>query len=234
MIKSRVLLAGALLAAAAGAAQADVTVSPAVVSDYDFRGISQSKNDPAFQLGATYAHESGFYVGAWGSNVDFGLDKPDIELDVTTGFTFGDAKEGFAYDVGAVYYTYVSASDFNFPEIYAGITRDWFNAKLFYSWDFGGVKESAYYLSTTGTFPLPADFGLAVHAGYSGGNYWDTFYGNGYFDWSVGVTKALGKFTLGLAFVDGSDLPTGPKNTPFSSASKVVATVTTTLPWASE
>ena len=59
MIKSRVLLAGALLVAA-GAANAGVTVTPAVVSDYDFRGISQSAKDPAFQLSVNYTADSGF------------------------------------------------------------------------------------------------------------------------------------------------------------------------------
>ncbi len=229
MNTSRILLAGALLAAT-GAAQAAVTVTPTVVSDYDFRGISQTAESPALQLAVTYANDSGFYLGGWGSNVDFGAGDPNIELDVTAGFTFGDAKEGFAYDIGAVEYTYVGKSDFNYPEIYAGITRDWFNAKLFYSWDFGGLSQNAWYLSSTGTFPLPSDFSLVAHAGYSGGDYWDTNYGDGYFDWSIGVTKAFGKFNVGLSFVDGSDLPSSGKV--FSTDSKVMLSISTTLPWA--
>jgi uncharacterized protein (TIGR02001 family) len=234
MTKSRVYLAGALLLASAGAAQADsFTVSPAVVSDYDFRGITQTAKDPALQVGATYSHDSGFYVGAWSSNVNFGPGDPKIELDLTSGFTWGDAKESFAYDAGIVYYTYVSKSDFNYPEVYFGITKDWFNAKLFYSWDFGGVGDSAWYLSTTGTFPIPADFSLVAHAGYSGGDYWDKAYGNGYFDWSIGVTKALGNFTLGVSFIDGSDLKDSPGKV-FDTRSKVVGTITTTLPWSAK
>jgi len=234
MIKSRVLLAGALVLSSLGAAHADsFTVSPALVSDYDFRGITQTAKDPALQVGATYSHDSGFYLGGWGSNVNFGSGDPKVELDLTTGFTWGDAKESAAFDAGVVYYTYVSKSDFNFPEVYFGVTKDWFNAKLFYSWDFGGLGDSAYYLSTTGTFPLPSDFALVAHAGYNGGDYWDKNYGDGYFDWSVGVTKAIGKFTVGLSFIDGSDLADVPGKF-FDTKSKVVATISTTLPWGKE
>jgi uncharacterized protein (TIGR02001 family) len=240
MTKSRVYLAGALLLASAGAAQADsFTVSPAVVSDYDFRGITQSANDPALQVGATYSHDSGIYVGAWSSNVNFGPGDPKIELDLTAGYTWGDAKESFAYDSGIVYYTYVSKSDFNYPEVYFGITKDWFNAKVFYSWDFAGLSQSAWYLSTTGTFPLPQDFSLAVHAGYSFGDYWDkAVQGNektgSYYDWSVGVTKALGNFTLGVSYIDGSNWHDYAGTNVFDTRGRIVGSITTTLPWAAK
>ena len=39
------------------------------VSDYVFRGISQTQNHPAIQGGFDYNHASGFYVGTWASNV---------------------------------------------------------------------------------------------------------------------------------------------------------------------
>ena len=61
----------------------------------------QDRGDIAFQLGATYAAENGFYVGAWGSNVDFGTSKPDLELDYFVGFA-GESSMGFNFDVGAV------------------------------------------------------------------------------------------------------------------------------------
>lgn len=238
MIKSRVLLAGALLAAAASSAHAGLTVTPTVASDYDFRGVTQTENKAAFQLGATYAFDSGAYLGLWGSNVKFGNPPgTNLELDVAGGYTFGDAKEGVAWDIGGVYYTYsggTSPSDLNYLEVYAGATHDWFNAKVFYSPDFGGKATSgntpAWYFSTTGTFALPADFGFVAHAGYSVGDYWDK-YGKSYLDWSVGFTKAIGKFTVGVSYVDGSDLPGASRNQPFSTASKVVGTISTTLPW---
>jgi uncharacterized protein (TIGR02001 family) len=233
MIKSRVLLAGALLTVA-GAANAAITVTPTVVSDYDFRGISQSAKDPAFQLGINYAHDSGFYAGVWGSNVDFGPGDPNVEVDAFVGFAGGDATETVGYDVGAIYYTYVSESDLNYWEFYGGLSKGPLAAKLWFSPDFGNVGESAWYLEANGTFPI-ADSGFAfvAHAGYSGGDYWDEFYDDGYFDWSVGVTKSFGNFAVALKYIDGSDLFSGPSDI-FSTDSKVFASVSTTLPWASE
>ena len=129
MIKSRILLAGALLAVA-GVASADITVTPAVVWDYDFRGVSQTAGDPAVQAGITYTHASGAYVGAWASNVQFGPGDPNIEMDFFGGFAGGDATKSVAYDVGIIYYTYVISPEglgfgpgfvLGLPFLYAGL-----------------------------------------------------------------------------------------------------------------
>jgi uncharacterized protein (TIGR02001 family) len=42
---------------------------PHVVSDYRFRGISQTDKDFAVQGGLTVSHESGLYASVWGSSV---------------------------------------------------------------------------------------------------------------------------------------------------------------------
>src|SRR5262245_47236114 len=90
----------------AGAAHAGVTSTWTAVSDYDFRGISQSNQEPALQASVDYAHDSGWYIGAWASNIDFGIDEassgiddPKIETDFYTGFT-KTLESGFSYDVG--------------------------------------------------------------------------------------------------------------------------------------
>ena len=45
-----------------------VTGGVALMSDYRFRGVSLSGKDFAVQPYLTVSHESGLYVGAWGSN----------------------------------------------------------------------------------------------------------------------------------------------------------------------
>jgi uncharacterized protein (TIGR02001 family) len=232
MTQSKILLAGALLAFA-GAASAEVTVTPAITTDYDFRGITQSAEDPALSLSLNYANDSGFYAGLWGSNVDFGPGDPGLEVDVFAGVTGGDAEETFGWDLGAVYYTYSGASEFNFPELYAGVSKGWFAGKLWYSYDFGGVGDGAYYVEGNGTFPVGGEFKLLAHVGYSGGSYWDNAYGGGYTDFAVGVSRSFGKFDVALKYIDGSDLASGPSKV-FSTDSKIWASVSTTLPWGAE
>jgi uncharacterized protein (TIGR02001 family) len=244
MIKKALLAACPLLLAAPLAQATDWSVTPAIVSDYDFRGITQTALDPAFQVGATVTGESGLYGFAWASNLDDdSYPGADAEVDLGFGFAGGDAEMAIGYDVGLVYYGYPGESDFDYFEVYAGITRNWFGAKIWYSPEFGGDAgqafaeavsgeddTAAYYLEANGTFPLPQDFGLVVHLGVSGGDYWDNTVDDGYFDFAVGVTKSFGNFDFALKYIDGSDLEDGPGDV-FDTGSKGWLSVSTTLPW---
>jgi len=229
MIKSRITLAGALLAVA-GAANAGFSVTPTVTSDYDWRGITQTQEDPAFQLGVNWTHDSGFYLGAWGSNVDFGPGDPSVEVDLFGGFTGGDATESFAYDVGVNYYTYMDAGSLNFVELYAGITKGPFAAKLWFSPEFagdGGKEE--FYLEGNVTYPLPSGFSILGHVGYSTGDGIKVYNGtdDSYLDYSAGVGYGFKNLNLNAKYVNSNDL-NGPGRNAW------IFSISTTLPWASE
>ena len=231
MIKSRIAIAGALLAVAGAASAAGFSATPAVVSDYDWRGLSQTRPEQdghaaaAFQLGLNYGFESGFYVGAWGSNVDFGPGDPNIELDAFAGYAGGDAENGLGYDVGVNTYNYPSCSDCNFWEAYAGVSHGMFSAKLWYSPSYAGNfgDDPGLYIEGNLTYPLPSDFSLTAHVGHSSGKGVKAVIGDSYFDYSVGVGYNVGKFSLSLKYID-TDISGW-------SGSKVVAGITTTLPW---
>lgn len=230
----RILAAFGLLGAAS-AANAGVSSTWTLTNDYDFRGITQSATDPAIQGSIDFATDSGWYIGAWGSNVDFGSADVDLEIDLYTGFS-GSAENGLGYDVGIIYYAYPDESDFDFIEIYGSLAYEWFKGKLWYSNDFGGDSTSgdtpAYYLEGNATIPLPNDFSILGHVGYSAGDYWDDSDAE-YFDYSVGVGYTAGNFNLALKWIDGSDLEIadGTPDDVFSSESRVVFTVATTFPW---
>ncbi|HEX4911055.1 MAG TPA: TorF family putative porin, partial [Permianibacter sp.] len=132
----RTAVAAAMLAGS-GAAMAEVTGNVAVVSDYLFDGITQTQNDPAVQGGVDWAMESGLYLGAWASNVDFDTES-DVETDWYVGYGFGD--ENVSFDFGYVMYMYLpDDDDADYDEIYFGVTfaenttlkywhaRDYFN-----------------------------------------------------------------------------------------------------------
>ena len=126
-----------------------------------------------------------------------------------------------------------SGDKVQFGEAYAGLSYKDFGVKFWYADDFSNSGESATYIEGNASFPLPADFGLALHAGYSDGAYWDATNGGGYFDYSIGVTKSLGNFNLALKWIDGSDLKSsdGTPGDVFTSEGKVQLSVATTLPW---
>jgi len=246
MKQLKVLSAVGLLALA-GAAQADTTSSVAIVSDYDFRGYSQTGEAPALQVSIDFA-TGGWYVGAWGSNVDGfsdgGIDTASTEVDVYTGykFSFGDA----ALDTGLVYYTYAGASDLNFAELYGKFSYKIVSAGLYYSNDFGGKYtgdngDSALYLSADLAIPA-GPLTIGVHAGYSNGDgveaallpavFDDTVTPavqletaqDSYLDYGLGVTYAASNFSVGMKWV-GRD--TGDHR----SDDRIILSVSTALPW---
>ena len=96
---------------------------------------------------------------------------PDVEVDVFAGFAGGDAAESFGYDVGVIYYAYPSASTTSTTvELYAGISKGWFAGKLWYSPDIASSGSSdACYVEGNATIPLPRNFSLLAHVGYSFG-----------------------------------------------------------------
>jgi len=229
-------LAAVALSLAAVSAQAEVTGNAAVVSDYNWRGISQSAGDPALQAGIDYSHASGFYVGAWGSNVDFGdCCDENVEVDLYTGFRGG---ETVTWDVGLIYYFYPGADDLDFPEIYVGLGWEWLSGKISYSNDFGNYDESAFYYEANAAYDLPANFGINAHLGFSDGDGIEAAYGqDNYFDWAVGVTYDWSHFTFGLKYADGSDLETldGTLADDVSNSEGVaIFSVSTSFPWSNE
>lgn len=92
----------------------DVTItgSVALVSDYRFRGVSQSDKDPAIQGGVTVNHSSGLYGGFWASNLagwgTFG--GPNLETDIILGYKT-EVGSGVSIDVGVTYYMYPGGAD---------------------------------------------------------------------------------------------------------------------------
>src|SRR5262245_17315095 len=81
------ILSAAALLALAGTANAGVSSTITATNDYDFRGITQSAKDFAIQASLDYAHDSGWYIGAWASTIDWGDSfDSDVEVDLYTGF----------------------------------------------------------------------------------------------------------------------------------------------------
>ena len=126
---------GAFSVPGTASAQADsLTANAAVVTDYRFRGISQSFKRPALQGGADFAHKSGAYIGTWASTVDkdFLADTKGLEIDLYGGYKF-PLGAGWTGDVGILQYLYPGESLWNTTELYFGGSWEWFSAKYSYS-----------------------------------------------------------------------------------------------------
>jgi uncharacterized protein (TIGR02001 family) len=191
---------------AAFAQDAEEEASPfswslAAVSDYVWRGVSQSDEDPTAQAGLSYSHSSGFYVGTWASGVDFGSGKPNVEVDGFVGYNT-DFSDSVNFDVMVNRYMYPDAGGLNFNELITKFTFiETYSLLVAYSDDFGGTDEDAWYFNGAGSWGLPHDFSLNAGVGF---NKTSDALGDDYVDYNIGVSKSWGMVTGSLAYV-GTD-----------------------------
>lgn len=160
------------------------------VSDYVWRGYSQTQENPALQGGADVSCPLGFYAGTWASNVEFG-DETDVEIDVYGGYS-KELDNGLSFDVGYVRYLYNDFDDSD--EGYAGLSYKMFSAKVYRGFEFEWT-----YLEAGAEFPLPGELGLNFHVGnfdYASGE------GTDYMDWKAGITRSAWGLDFELAFTD--------------------------------
>jgi nitrogen regulatory protein P-II 2 len=179
----KLLLASAVAAAlsapavqvayAADASPHTLTGNVSLVTDYKFRGLSQTYKGPAVQGGFDYSHASGLYVGTWASNVS-GNQFPNgasLELDIYGGYKW--TMGGVGLDVGLLQYYYPGAyyniagpkQKYDTTELYVAGSYKWFSAKYSHSLTdlfgqktatiggFTGIESNA--VASVGT-PLPA------------------------------------------------------------------------------
>ena len=224
-IKTLALVSGLL--ALSGVSQAQFSSTWTAVSDYDFRGFSQSAKDPALQGSADYAFgESGFAVGAWASNVDFDNDA-DFELDLYGGYT-GEINDTFSWTGGFVFYTYPSSDDAgDFVEIYLGLNAGNFGFKQWYTNDLFGLDVDALYTEANYTQPLGDKFSLAFHLGYAYGDGWEDIETTDYavqLNFTAGNFNIFGKFTG----TEGDAEITSDVN---NNEARFLIGVSTTFPW---
>jgi uncharacterized protein (TIGR02001 family) len=188
---------------AAEEAAGPVTLTGGVVlaSDYRFRGVSLSGKDFAVQPYLTVNHESGLYVGAWGSNLSEN-DGDDVEVDLYAGFSGGEAV---TYDIGATYYLYPGVSSFNYVEVTGklGSTIGPASVGLQLSYvpsqDNTGNDDNIYF-GTNASIAVPnSPISIVGSVGMEDGAFTA---GKEKLDWSLGLTAAVSGFTLGVSYVD--------------------------------
>ncbi|HGG61021.1 MAG TPA: hypothetical protein ENK26_14075 [Gammaproteobacteria bacterium] len=188
------IAAGILLSANA---QAGVEGNIGVASNYIWRGVTQTQDQAAISGGLDYSNDSGFYLGTWASNVDFGADATDAgyELDLYGGY--GGEVGGFGYDVGYILYAYPSLDDSNFSEVYLNTGIAGFALGVSYQVDADSTDENYLYLSLGYDIDLGNDWGLSLYGGSYDTGADDSDYTH------YGVSFSKGDFGLAL---DDNDL----------------------------
>jgi uncharacterized protein (TIGR02001 family) len=166
-------LAATLLAASTPVMAVDFSANIGWQSQYFYRGIFQSKSSAQ---GGIDMEAGGFYLGAWGADVDDG-----VEIDYYGGYNFEAGPVSLG--VGATMYTYTGDFDDTYTEanFSAGFAFLTFDAAIGTYDNFGGPELDYQFYSLT-----------AEHNGFYGtiGTFADDFDGT-YFEAGYGSTLSV-------------------------------------------
>ena len=168
-----------------------VTGNVSLATDYVWRGISQTLENPAIQGGFDWAPSDNWYIGTWGSNVDFG-GVENIEMDIYGGWTT-ELDSGLGIDIGFIQYLYFDdAADVDFNEIYAGLSYSGVSGMVSYD-----IDNKSTYLDLGYEYELTNGVTFGAHVG----NY--SFDGGGdYTDYSLGFGASFAGLDYGLNYYD--------------------------------
>lgn len=197
-----------------GSALAQLTGNMSLVTDYRFRGLSQTQNNMAVRGGIDYAHKSGFYVGNWNSSVSSDLYNASsgLETDVYGGIRTSVAK-GVELDLGVYTYNYPNAAlqgkKYDTQEVYAAIIVGPLTARFNQSVsDYFGIANSqgTRYYQIGADIPLVKNLSVQTHVGR-------TDVANSsvadYTDYRVGATYNYQGWLVGAHYVTVKGYSTG-------------------------
>lgn len=240
MKTTRFVLSAVALASAAFAqtsfAEESLAYNVGAISEYRYRGLGQTKGNPALQGGVDYDSGKGFYVGAWASTISWIKEagvaankdtKGPLELDLYGGYKFEAA--GLNYDVGYLRYEYVGNTldkvngykNANTDEVYGAVTYGPFTAKYSYAFsnlfgvDDGAGKNSkgSTYLDLSATFDLGSGYTLVPHIGRQEVK---NYGGLSYTDYALTLNKDLGNGLSASLAAIGTNV-TGDKKNNFTT-----------------
>ena len=135
MTRSACVCAAALVSLfLASRAVAQLSGSIALISDYRFRGVSLSEKRPAAQIAFAYDHPQGGYAGVLISSVQFPDQSRRALFLPYAGYV--QTRAGFNWETGAAYYQSIGNTDYDYPEIYFGISSHRVSARIYYAHDY--------------------------------------------------------------------------------------------------
>jgi uncharacterized protein (TIGR02001 family) len=190
------------------------------VSEYFFRGLSQTDDKPAIQGGFDYSVDFGKsglsgYLGIWGSNVDFndGTTGASLESDFYGGIKGTIGSTGIGWDVGLIYYAYPGAANnlnYDFWEAKIALSKDWGPLATTVSYNYSpgffgnadGDSGKAHYPKFQVDVPVGKYLTLSGYVARQTIEHNDRFAQPDYTEWNIkGAVKVAG-FDVSLAWTD--------------------------------
>ena len=218
-------LASLIFMGTTGAVQAeddgvDFSMNAGVFSEYRFRGISMTDQDPTLQGGFDVG-KNGVYAGAWASGLNESFTGAEVEYDIYGGYVY-DVSDTLSWDVGFIRYGYsggVAGGDLDYWEVNSKLniqTGDMgWSLQAYWIPSQGSVgNQDNLYLNATGEYTISdTDIALFGNIGLE-----DGAFGDNKLDWSLGASYSISdNISLTAAYIDTD------QNTPESKAGLVVS-----------
>jgi len=186
------------------ATASELTGSVTLATQYIYRGQALSDGNPAVQAGIDYAHDSGFFVGAWASTVD--LPNPtgrrDAELDVYAGYHL-DTGSPLSMTLSLTRYTYPGQSgfiDYDYTEALVVTTYDdRYSVEFGYTKDLYGFGVPGRHGELRADWPLRNAVVISAGVGYNDIEETGT---SSYWYWDLGASARFSRITADLRWYD--------------------------------
>lgn len=182
----------------------ELSGSATLTSEYIYRGLAMSDGDPAFQLGLDYAHDSGFFIGAWGSTIDLGgpASQRDYELDFYAGYHH-QFQAPFTATVTLLRYTYPGQEgfhDYDYNELLLSATwREHYSIEFGYTNDLYGHDVSSRHWEVQFDWPIANAWVVGAALGR---NDLSEYGGSRYYYWNVGASARYSRLIVDVRWFD--------------------------------
>ena len=163
ILRARGAVPAAFLLTLPCAAQAQVSASLSLVSEYAVRGLSLSEGRPAAQLRIDYDSPSGWYAGGFLSSASLAYSPTRAQLIAYAGYARRTAS-GLSWDAGISRTAFARDARYRYDELHAGLGWERGSVRAYYAPDYYGAGRSAY-LEWNGVHPLGERWRLLGHLG---------------------------------------------------------------------
>lgn len=201
--------------------------SVSAVSNYRYRGVSLSHNDPAAQVALAYDDPLGWYAGAFASTVRLGEPASSEAQGIAFAGYARTTPMGATFEGGVVYSGFTGPRSYAYLDLLAGVTYDRVSARVHYSPNYYGRGADAVYGEIDAAYRLREHVQLSAHAGALWTNARDVYGGtlDPVFDARVGFVFDFERFNVQVSWVGISQASLGYGITGVRSRNGPVASV---------
>ena len=146
------------------AAQAQLSGSVGLESDYRYRGVSLSASRPTPRAALNYDAPERWYAGASAARAALTSSDANTQVSAYAGWTT-TPSDGQSLELGLAASHFAGVSGYDFAEAYGGVLADRWSARVCYSPNYYGRRIQTAYMELNAYPPIDGRMRLFAHIG---------------------------------------------------------------------